>query len=97
MSEHYHTFLSYARDDDKSFVMNMLSSDQDAVIVRSTIDLAHNLGLKITAEGIENKETQEILEILGCDYAQGYYLTKPMNNTAFINWLNHYNSQISLF
>lgn len=82
---------------DKSFVMKMLTNDQDAVIVRSTIDLAHNLGLKITAEGIEDKETLNILEILGCDYAQGYYLAKPMNNTAYMNWLKHYNSQLTLF
>lgn len=82
---------------DKSFVMQMLSNDQDAVIVRSTIDLAHNLGLKITAEGIEDEETLSILEVLSCDYAQGFYLAKPMNNTAFINWLNHYNSQLPLF
>ena len=82
---------------DKSFVMSMLTRDQDAVIVRSTIDLAHNLGLKITAEGIEDQETHDILEILGCDYAQGYHLAKPMNNTAYINWLKQYNSQLALF
>lgn len=82
---------------DKSFVMQMLTNDQDAVIVRSTIDLAHNLGLKITAEGIEDEETLSILEILSCDYAQGFYLAKPMNHTAFINWLKHYNSQLPLF
>lgn len=82
---------------DKSFVMQMLSNDHDAVIVRSTIDLAHNLGLKITAEGIEDEETLNILEILSCDYAQGFHLAKPMNNTAFINWLKHYNSQLALF
>ncbi|MDH5426348.1 MAG: EAL domain-containing protein [Gammaproteobacteria bacterium] len=78
---------------DKSFVMQMLISDQDAVIVRSTIDLAHNLGLLITAEGIENQETHDILEILGCDYAQGHHLAKPMNNKAYMNWLSLFNTQ----
>lgn len=78
---------------DKSFVMQMLISDQDAVIVRSTIDLAHNLGLLITAEGIEDQETQDILEILGCDYAQGHHLAKPMNNKAYMNWLSLFEIQ----
>ena len=82
---------------DKSFVMQMLTRDQDAVIVRSTIDLAHNLGLRITAEGIEDAETYEILEILGCDFAQGYHISKPMNNKAYMNWLKQHESQIPLF
>jgi len=82
---------------DKSFVMQMLTRDQDAVIVRSTIDLAHNLGLRITAEGIEDSDTYEILEILGCDFAQGYHIAKPMNNKAYMNWLKQHESQIPLF
>ena len=82
---------------DKSFVMQMLNRDQDAVIVRSTIDLAHNLGLRITAEGIEDAETHEVLEILGCDFAQGYHISKPMNNKAYMNWLKQHESQIPLF
>ncbi|MDH5394255.1 MAG: EAL domain-containing protein [Gammaproteobacteria bacterium] len=79
---------------DKSFVMKMLDNDQDAIIVRSTIDMAHNLGLTITAEGIEDEETLEILEILRCDHAQGYHLAKPMNNQVFLSWLSHYNSRL---
>lgn len=78
---------------DKSFVMKMLTNDQDAVIVRSTIDLAHNLGLNITAEGIEDQETLNILEILGCDFAQGHHLAKPMNNANYISWYKQYNAQ----
>jgi len=77
---------------DKSFVMKMLTNDQDAVIVRSTIDLAHNLGLNITAEGIEDQETLNILQILGCDFAQGHHLAKPMNNENYISWIKQYNA-----
>jgi len=72
---------------DKSFVMNMQSNDNDAVIVRSTIDLAKNLGLKIVAEGIENEGTWETLSILGCDYAQGFYMSKPLTAADFEHWI----------
>ncbi len=63
---------------DKSFVMDMTTDENDAVIVRSTIDLAHNLGLKVVAEGVDSQEKQELLEILDCDYLQGYHIGKPM-------------------
>lgn len=62
---------------DKSFVMDMITNDNDAVIVRSTIDLAHNLGLKVVAEGVESEEIYDMLRILRCDTAQGFYLSKP--------------------
>lgn len=63
---------------DKSFVMDMISDDNDAVIVRSTIDLAHNLGLQVVAEGVENVDIYQLLEILDCDTAQGFYMCRPM-------------------
>jgi len=72
---------------DKSFVMNMCNDDNDAVIVRSTIDLAHNLGLKVTAEGVENRETWEILTTLGCDTSQGYFMSKPQAVERMNLWL----------
>lgn len=72
---------------DKSFVMNMCNDDNDAVIVRSTIDLAHNLGLKVTAEGVENRETWEILTTLGCDTSQGYFMSKPQPADRMSQWL----------
>lgn len=62
---------------DRTFVMDMLEDDNDAIIVRSTIDLAHNMGRTVIAEGVESKDVLDILEILGCDYAQGYYLCRP--------------------
>lgn len=73
---------------DKSFVINMTTDDNDAVIVRSTIDLAHNLGLKVVAEGVESKDVCNLLEILGCDMAQGTYLGAPMSAAALEKWLD---------
>lgn len=63
---------------DKSFVLDMHENENDAVIVRSTIDLAHNLGLDVVAEGIENKDSYDLLCILGCDTAQGYFISHPL-------------------
>ena len=63
---------------DKSFVMEMALDASDAAIVRSTIDLAHNLGLTVVAEGVESEDAWRHLESLGCDFAQGYYLSRPL-------------------
>ena len=63
---------------DRSFVSQMATSPSDAVIVRSTIDLGHNLGLRVVAEGVENQHAWRQLSALGCDIAQGYYLGRPM-------------------
>src|SRR4029453_15913646 len=61
---------------DLSFVKDMLEQPQNAKIVRSLIDLAHNLELKVVAEGVENAEILAALAHLGCDYAQGYFVGK---------------------
>jgi diguanylate cyclase (GGDEF)-like protein len=71
---------------DKSFVMDMTSDDNDAVIVRSTIDMAHNLGMRVVAEGVETRETWELLEILRCDIAQGFFIGHPMLPHEFDVW-----------
>ena len=73
---------------DKSFVMDMITNDNDAVIVRATIDLAHNLGLKVIAEGVETKEAFDTLEILGCDMAQGYLFSPAIPEDKFVDWYN---------
>jgi diguanylate cyclase (GGDEF)-like protein len=72
---------------DKSFVRHMNDEHNDLTIVRSVIDLAHNLGLGTVAEGIEDRITLERLAELGCDVAQGYYLAGPMNADAFDSWI----------
>ena len=63
---------------DRSFVMNMSSDENDAVIVRSTIDLGHNLGLRVVAEGVEDETAMQTLGELDCDIAQGYYVSRPV-------------------
>jgi diguanylate cyclase (GGDEF)-like protein len=63
---------------DKSFVMDMAHDPSDAAIVRSTIDLAHNLGLWVVAEGVENQESWRRLREQGCDFAQGFHVSRPL-------------------
>ncbi len=72
---------------DKSFVLDMITNADSATIVRSTIDLAHSLGLKAVAEGVENGETLERLAEFGCDEAQGYFIGRPMPEEEMARWL----------
>lgn len=78
---------------DKSFVMNMEKNDNDTIIVRSTVDLGHNLNLKVVAEGIENIEVWEILAKMGCDYGQGYFMGKPIPEKDYKEWLTKWDAQ----
>jgi len=71
---------------DKSFVMDMENDSNNAVIVRATIDLGHNLGLEVTAEGVENEPVLARLRALGCDTAQGFYYSKPVDAQNFTAW-----------
>ena len=73
---------------DKSFVMDMAADSSDAAIVRSTIDLAHNLGLEVVAEGVEDRTTMDLLTSLHCDGAQGYYLSRPLPAEDLTRWLD---------
>jgi diguanylate cyclase (GGDEF)-like protein len=72
---------------DKSFVLGMGHDADDATIVRSTIDLAHNLGLEIVAEGVEDEESLSKLVALGCDCVQGYYISQPLPGAELTPWL----------
>ena len=72
---------------DKSFVMDMEVNENDAVIVRSTIDLAHNLGLRVTAEGVETRDAWNALGTLGCDCSQGFFMGRPMPADRLQAWL----------
>jgi diguanylate cyclase (GGDEF)-like protein len=72
---------------DKSFVIDMPHDPSDAAIVRSTIDLAHNLGLKVVAEGVESHEAWRRLEELGCDLAQGFHVSRPLPADAMTRLL----------
>jgi diguanylate cyclase (GGDEF)-like protein len=72
---------------DKSFVMDMEQDENDAAIVRSTIDLAHNLGLKVTAEGVEKEGALQLLDVLGCDSAQGFHICRPVSAEDLVSWV----------
>jgi EAL domain-containing protein (putative c-di-GMP-specific phosphodiesterase class I) len=71
---------------DKSFITNMLTDNKEALIVHSVIDLGHNLGLKVVAEGIETQELLETLTALGCDEIQGYFVCEPKPATDLNAW-----------
>ena len=72
---------------DRSFVFGMTGDSDDAVIVRSTVELAHNLGLQVVAEGVEDLATWNELVRLGCDLAQGYYLSRPLPPEDLTTWM----------
>ncbi|MEO6324339.1 MAG: EAL domain-containing protein, partial [Thermoanaerobaculia bacterium] len=72
---------------DRSFIRDMVRSDSDAAIVHSTIDMSHNFGYEVVAEGVEDEATCEFLARLGCDMAQGYFLGVPMMPAEVGRWI----------
>ena len=72
---------------DRTFVKDMVHDEDDQVIVRTTVDLSHNLGLSVVAEGAEDQETVDALYKLGCDEVQGYFFARPMPIDELKNWL----------
>jgi len=80
---------------DRSFVMGMERDADDAIIVRSTIDLAHNLGLSVVAEGVENAAILAALRDLGCDEAQGYHISRPMSVDDWSAWCRAWRERAS--
>jgi len=73
---------------DYSFVSDLMDDENDAVIVCSTVSLAHNLGLKVVAEGVESKDIWDVLVVLGCDKAQGFYFGRPQSAEQLERWLS---------
>jgi len=72
---------------DRSFVMHMMKDETKSMIVRSTIELGHSLGLKVVAEGVEDESSYRYLAQLGCDHAQGFYMSKPVCAADLESWL----------
>jgi EAL domain-containing protein (putative c-di-GMP-specific phosphodiesterase class I) len=64
----------------------MLTSESDATIVNATIQLGHNLGLQVVAEGVENQETYNTLQSMGCDLQQGFFISRPVAAEALTTW-----------
>ena len=75
---------------DRSFVQHMSHDPTDAAIVRATVELAHNLGLEVVAEGAESEETCELLGRLRCDLAQGWWLSRALPAHELVEWLDHH-------
>ncbi|MBY0243509.1 MAG: EAL domain-containing protein [Burkholderiaceae bacterium] len=75
---------------DKSFVLNMEHDIGDTKIVRSTIDLGHNMGLRVVAEGIESEAVWRLLMLMGCDQGQGYFMSRPMPAADLAKWVGQW-------
>ena len=71
---------------DQSFVQNMVQNSRDSCIVRTIIELGHNLGLRVVAEGVEGHSSLDLLNGLGCDVAQGFYLSHPLPSQQLERW-----------
>ena len=76
---------------DKAFVLELAAKQEDTEIIKATIQMSHGLGLKTVAEGIEDKATYNIIKSLGCDYAQGFYIARPMPFDKVEHWLGQFN------
>jgi diguanylate cyclase (GGDEF)-like protein len=81
---------------DKSFVLNMENDEGDRKIVRSTIDLGHNLNLRVVAEGIESEAVWRLLAELGCDQGQGYFMSRPIPGDQLLAWRSKWRPPITL-
>ena len=80
---------------DRSFVRDLEQGTRDDAIVRSAVDLAHSLGLKVVAEGIETPAAWTALMRLGCDYAQGYFISRPLAPEQVGEWINEVNARLA--
>jgi EAL domain-containing protein (putative c-di-GMP-specific phosphodiesterase class I) len=79
---------------DKSFMAPRMKSSESRAVTRSIVNLGNSLGLRVTAEGIEDAETLDYLSNLGCDLAQGYYIAKPMSGDVALDWVRSYNPEV---
>ncbi|HVK99116.1 MAG TPA: EAL domain-containing protein [Dongiaceae bacterium] len=82
---------------DRSFIMDMNNNDDDMMIVRSTLDISHNMRMRVVAEGVEDEKMLQILKNMGCDVIQGYTLSKPLAPEKFLEWLNQTNYQVGMY
>ena len=72
---------------DRSFVSDMVNGNRERVLVRSMMELSHSLGYRVVAEGVETQEEADLLQAMGCDEIQGYWLSRPVRSAALIDWL----------
>lgn len=81
---------------DKSFVMSARRSQESRTLIKSIVDLGHNLGLHVTAEGVEDQLAMDYLKSVGCDLAQGYLIARPMLGNEALAWANHYQASYAV-
>jgi len=72
---------------DRSFIAGVSRDESDRTLVRSIVDMTHSFGFKIVAEGVEDQEVWDTVSQLGCDFAQGYFLTRPLPAEEFVEWM----------
>jgi EAL domain-containing protein (putative c-di-GMP-specific phosphodiesterase class I) len=77
---------------DRSFVMEMCVSDRDRIMVQKTIEMGHELGMHVIAEGVETREQLDLLRTEGCDSVQGYFFSRPLPPEVLVGWLETYRS-----
>ena len=75
---------------DKAFILELDKSEKDQFIVKSTIELSHQLGLSVVAEGVENKASLDMLKAMKCNHVQGYFISRPIKSADLLTWLNSY-------
>jgi diguanylate cyclase len=75
---------------DRSFIATIVANPDLSTLVRSTIELGHNLGMKVVAEGVEDGNSWDLLEVLGCDDAQGYFMSPPLEAAALVQWMQQH-------
>ncbi len=78
---------------DRCFVQEMISNARDRIMVQKTVEMAHELGMQVIAEGVEKQEQLDLLRAIGCDIAQGYLFSRPMPANELVNWLKMYRSR----
>lgn len=78
---------------DRSFVRDVMTEQEDAALVKAIINMAHSLGLQVVAEGVEESAQLHFLQHHGCDYAQGYYFTRPLPEAQFLNWIEQHQTR----
>jgi len=79
---------------DKSFVQEMSGNDRNRIMVQKTIELGHELGMQVMAEGVETQEQFDLLRRYGCDGAQGYLFSRPIPAGEMVSWLKQYTSRL---
>jgi EAL domain-containing protein (putative c-di-GMP-specific phosphodiesterase class I) len=75
---------------DRSFIAGIVANPDLSTLVRSTIELGHNFGMKVVAEGVEDGNDWRLLQALGCDDAQGYFMSPPLEPAALVAWMREH-------